>query len=316
MSHKNREPLIIIHNPNSTDAAHFDELAYDLKQNDISYVDYETKSPDTEENIAHMQELLPDHGATVISAAGDGTAMQIMNAILRSRRQGNTTLGLVNYGGFSDLSHAHNDKRTTVMDVLQAPAIERQPLTVEVNGEYWRDAPAYVSLGFTALAAMEFGTPKSRRAMQQAPGFLKRPKSILQLGESYFEHHGVKLPSLRIDDEAEYRTELTDIMVANNPVIGGIIKLPENHYDTSHFGVRTDLDVSKILPNIPFGLQALAGRAPFSRAETLRITFERTAAVPIQTEGETAYLEEVHDIFVYKNPAKALRMLHPRGAER
>lgn len=314
MQNKNTESLIVIRNPNSTDAAHVDELEFELKRQDISYVPYETESADTEDNIAAMQYMLPDHEATVISAAGDGTAMQLLNAILRSGKQRSITSGFVNYGGFGDIPHAHNDKRDAVMDVLAAPVTERRPLTIDVNGEYWRDAPAYMTLGFTALAAMKFDTPESRQMMKSGPQLLKRPKSILQLGQSYFEHSGTHLPPFRIDDDAQVNHRATDIIVANNPYVGGIIKLPDSHYDTPYFGRRADIDVSRIAPNIPFGLKALAGYAPFVRAETLRIAFECASRVPIQTEGETAYLDDVRDIFVYKDPAKALRILHPRGA--
>lgn len=323
MSRQQFESVAIIRNPNSTGAARSDEVLTTLDRYGIAHTDFMTSSPDTEQNIAELQEFtgsLPDNSA-VISAAGDGTAMQLVNAVARNRiaeretgkPEKQVTLGFMPYGGFGDIDHAHNAHGDTILDVLDAPTVTRRPLTVEVDGEYWRHVPAYFSLGFTALAAASFGEPLSREKMQRTPAALKRARQVLQLGQAYFHYRDQRLPRFMVNGDSQIHERSTDIIVANNSYIGGMIKPTERYYDGPSFGYRADIDVSRILPNVPFGLQALAGRAPFERATELRIAFERAADLTLHNEGETELRSGVNEIFVYKNPADAIRTLHPRS---
>ena len=78
----------------------------------------------------------------------------------------------------------------------------------------------------------------------------------------------------------------------------------------STFGFRTN-NVSSIMPNIPFGLRALAGRAPAHPTDHLTVYFEQPSTVPFQTEGEYDELHDITELFVYKDPAKVLHLLRP-----
>lgn len=327
MANKNTEPVAIIRNPNSTGAARSGEALTTLDQHGIAYTDFMTSSPDTEQNIGEIQEFLrslpgDDKQETkLISAAGDGTAMQIMNAILRNRaedrQKGRTeqaiTFGALGYGGFGDIDHAHDIHGTDIMDLLEAPTVGRYPLSVEVNGEPWRHVPAYFSLGFTALAAAEFAAPESREMMQRTPRALKRARQVQQLGQSYFKYRGLHLPAFTVNDDPHVYDASTDIIVANNSYIGGLIKPADSYYDKPYFGYRADIDVSRIVPNLKFGVDALLGRAQFERTETMRIVFEQAASLQLHNEGEVEERENVQTIFIYKNPADVIKTLHPRA---
>ena len=328
MANKNSEPIAIIRNPNSTGAAHSSEVLSTLNHHGIVYTDFMTSSPDTEQNIGEIQDFLrslprdENQETKLVSVAGDGTAMQIMNAILRNRTEDRQkgrpeqaiTFGALGYGGFGDIDHAHDKNAHDIMGLLSAPTVDRYPLSVEVNGELWRHVPAYFSLGFTALAAAGFATPESREMMQRTPQKLKRARQVQQLGKSYFKYKHLYLPSFTINDDPYAYDTSTDIIVANNSYIGGMIKPADTYYDKPYFGYRADIDVSHVnLQNVKFGVDALLGRAQFERTETMRIAFEQAASLQLHNEGEVEEHKDVRTIFIYKNPADVIKTLHPRG---
>jgi diacylglycerol kinase family enzyme len=326
MASKNSEPIAIIRNPNSTDAAHAGEAIAQLDRHGVAHIDFMTSSADFEQNVGEIQEFLEslpnEEEKTVISVAGDGTAAQVANAIIRNRiaerqkgkREAPVKVGFLGYGGFGDIDHAHDIHSHDIMDVLSAPTVNRYPLSVEVNGQPWRHVLAYLTLGFTALAAAEFATSESREKMQRTPQKLKRARQVQQLGMSYFKYKHLHLPSFTVNDDPHVYDASTDIIVANNSYIGGMIKPADTYYDKPYFGYRADINVSHVdIPNVKFGVDALLARAQFERAETMRIAFKQAANVLLHHEGELDMRDNVRDIFVDKNPADVIKTLHPRG---
>jgi diacylglycerol kinase family enzyme len=311
MENKQIDQLIIVQNSNSTRAGTIDEKVFSpLKAHGISYDVYHTEWTDTEGNIAAMQLDIPA-GATIISAAGDGTAMQLANASIRGNKA--WTLGFMPLGNFNDHARSRAGRDDTVLDILAAPKIDTIPLTIEVNGEYWRHASAYMTMGWTALAASQFGNAESRQSMKDAPSWQKLARSLGQLAGNYYKNRHTLLPALEAN--GLYQDAATDIIAANSPRIGSIVRSKDTYYDKSYFGTRTDINVSHIAPNIPFGVQAISGYAPFERADEMRIVFERTSTVPVQTEGEFQWVE-ASEIFVYKNLNEAISVLHPKQLPR
>ncbi|HEX7484291.1 MAG TPA: diacylglycerol kinase family protein [Candidatus Saccharimonadales bacterium] len=311
MQNKNAENLIIVQNPNSTRADKIDEKVFaPLERHGIPYEVYHTESADTEQNIADMQEQIPAD-ATVMIAAGDGTAMQAVNASLRSDK--NWTLGFVPLGNFNDNAHSHAKRHHSVVDLLNAPEVNTHPLTIDVDGEYWRHAPAYMTIGWTALAASQFGDAESRKAMKDTPAALKLAKSLGQLAGNYIQNRRILLPSFTAN--GIYQDEATDILAINSPYVGGIVRSQDNYFDKSYFGSRADINVGRILPNVPFGLKAITGHAPSDRVEEMHLVFDEVAHLPVQTEGEFQWLD-AKEIFVYKNPTDIIRVLHPKGIAR
>lgn len=313
MRNNNTEKLIIVQNPTSTRAALIEEKVFaPLHEHDIAYEVYHTQFKDTEDNIAAMREAIPDN-STVINAAGDGTAMQLVNAALRDRKD--ITFGFVPLGNFNDIARTHVDRNQTIIDIIDAPTTPLRPLTIERDGEYWRHAPAYMTMGWTALAASEFGGAESREAMQDTPRSLKLAKSLAQLAGNYFTYRDTKLPAFQINNGYRYE-DSTDILAVNNPRVGSIVRSNDFYPSQNYFGMRADIDVSKIMPNIPFGLKAISGYTPLERAEQMSINFlDRAAHVPVQTEGEFEWIT-AQEIFVYKNPNDVLQVLHPKRTSR
>jgi hypothetical protein len=149
--------------------------------------------------------------------------------------------------------------------------------------------------------------------MKNTPGVMKLGKSLLQLAGNYYQNRKTFLPAFEMNGVR--RTDKTDILVANNPRVGNIVRFPDTFYDKTYFGLNADIDVSGVLKNIPFGLKAISGYTPHERAESMRLVFDEVAHLPVQTEGEFQWLD-AKEIFVYKHPEDVVRVLHPKGLQR
>lgn len=298
--------IVVVTNKNSTGAKNVERsVLIPLRQENISFDQFQTPSPDTEANIAAMQDFFRD-GDRIISAAGDGTAMQVTNAVLRSKLH-DADVGFLPFGNFNDLARSHKARDPVALS-QSSLTVEHAPLSVGVNGEYWRDAPSYVTLGWTALAAEQFGNSTSREAMQSSPEAFKLGRSLLQLAESYFKNRHTMLPEFHTSDSSVVRKAVTDFIAINSPRVGSIVRSDRDYFDSDQFGTA-EADVSKILPNIPFGLKALTGHTPAKPVTAATLQFKEHSRVPIQSEGEFEYLENVRTIEIEKDPTKILRVI-------
>ena len=296
--------IVVVHNPYSTRAAKTQAGVFDrLDSANVPYETFETKYADTERNISDMREMFLN-GDTILSAGGDGTTMQVANAVLREGHT-DTLIGPMGYGNFRDLGKEQDPLR--LLD-SSAEVVESHPMTIDVNGSYLRDAPGYMSLGFTALAASRFGSVESRSRMRNLPEFAKLTASIGQLGVDYFNMRAQKLPAFHTSLSPVVQRAVTDIIAINSRQVGRIIRSTPDYAAGDLFGFRTN-NVSHIVPNLPFGIMALAGHAPTSPVRAMSVQFEKPATVPFQTEGEYVELHNVSQIFVYKDPGKVLRLL-------
>lgn len=299
------ERIVLVQNPNSTRAEQVQAgVINPLHAADIDFVGFVTKHPNTEDNISDMRDFFRD-GDTILSAAGDGTGMQVANAVLREGHN-QTRIGYLGYGNFNDLAHGQRSPLPLLSP--NAQSVENHPLTLQVNGEYWRDAPAYMTMGFTAVAASQFGNTETRQNMRDMPEWAKLAASMGQLGMTYFKERSTYLPPFSTSTSPLVRRAVTDVLAINSRTVGRIIKSQPDYPATDMFGYRTN-DVSTILKNLPFGLLSLAGHAPASQVRELRLSFESPSTVPVQTEGEFARLKDVSELFVYKDPAKVLNLL-------
>ena len=307
--HHNREPLVVVQNLNST---RFDRVERDvirpLNDAGITFESYHTRYGDAKDNIKAMIDELPDRG-TVISAAGDGTADQVMNAVLRGKKV--VTLGFLPYGNFNDMARAHMGRRHSVIDVLNAPTVDVHPLTVEVDDEYLQHASVYVTLGMTARIAAGFSDPQSREQMQQASPTERVVRRLGQAVGDFIVFRGQPLPAFRANG-GQVESRSTDVAIANNPIVAGMIRPREPFYDTPYFGVRTDLNMGSVSEATSFGTLSLAGRSPLERVETLNLEFEKASRVPMQAAGEYRELEDARRIFIYKHPDDVVRVLHSK----
>ena len=156
--------LVIVQNPYSTRHREVQAGVFDrLDTAGITYDTLMTRFSRAEDNIKDLANRLPDD-AHIISAAGDGTSTQVVNAGLRAELDG-AVYSFIGYGNCNDLARGERNP----LAVLQANRriITHQPLSIEVNGELWRHAPGYMTLGLTALIASGFASAASRERMHR-----------------------------------------------------------------------------------------------------------------------------------------------------
>lgn len=316
MTNRNSEPLYIVRNPKSTRSESIEHVVFEpLRQVGMregrDFEIYETRSPDFETNVAHMQSEIPA-GVRIISATGDGTGAQLVNASLRGEK--GWTLGFAPGGNFNDLHSVHTGETTSILDLIdeEAPTVDLRPLTIERDGEYWRHSAAYFSLGWAALATGEFSRPEIRERMRNANHDTRLRRSLSYVALNYLRHGRKKLPEFTVNGSDKHRRS-TDIIAAVNPRIAKLLHIEHDYSSRLDFGARHDIDVSNPGRNGSFIQGILAKRTPLDRRDEMRIAFENTARLPAQTEGEFTYLE-ARDIFVYKNPADVVRVIHTTGA--
>lgn len=302
--------LVIVHNGHSTGA---DRIQHDVfNQLDLERIPYEvfsTPSPIANENIEAIVEHLKD-GDRIISAAGDGTASQLANATLLSQRR-DVELGFLPYGNFNDIARTHLEKHGSVLDLLEATTVDVTPLSVVLNGEHWRYAPAYLTIGWTALAAAQFSASESRAAIKRSASGLRLGHSLVQLAGNYFENRHNFIPSHHTSSSPLVRTAVTDLLFINNPRVGSIVRSAEAFYDSDEFGFAA-VDVSSMWRNIPFGLKAITGHTPTERFDDLEVTFEQPVSLPVQSEGEYSLVRNVEQLRVHKGLGQVLKVLHAK----
>jgi hypothetical protein len=299
--------LVIVQNPYST--RHREVQAGVFNRLDTAGIPYDTittRYSQAADNIDDLAGRLPND-AHIISAAGDGTSTQVVNAGLRAELDG-AVYSFIGYGNCNDLARGKRDP----LPLLQANRhiIIHQPLSIEVNGEPWRYAPGYMTLGLTALIASGFASTASRERMRRTPPHTKLVRSMGQVATTYLRAHNTFLPPFTTNLSAEEQAGLTDVMMINSQCMGRMIRSSTDYPQTDFFGYH-QADFSSVWKNIPFAYSAVTGHTPAERITDITLNFREPATIIAQTEGEHAKLQGVSTIRAYKDPAKAIRVVLP-----
>lgn len=299
--------LVIVQNPYSTRHREVQAGVFDrLDTAGIPYDTITTRFSQAKDNIKYLADRLPDD-AHIISAAGDGTSTQVVNAGLRAELDG-AMYSFIGYGNCNDLARGQRDP----LPLLQANrhTIIHQPLSIEVNGDSWRYAPGYMTLGLTALIASGFASTASRERMRRTPPHTKLVRSMGQVATTYLRAHDTYLPPFTTNLSADEQVGLTDVMMINSQCMGRLIRSSIDYPQTDFFGYH-QADFSSGWKNIPFACSAITGHTPAERITEITLTFCEPATILAQTEGEHAALPAVSTIRAYKDPAKAIRVVRP-----
>jgi hypothetical protein len=299
--------LVIVQNPYSTRHREVQAGVSDrLDTAGIPYDTITTRYSQAADNIDDLAGRLPND-AHIISAAGDGTSTQVVNAGLRAELD-NAVYSFIGYGNCNDLARGERNP----LAVLQGDhhTVTHQPLSVEVNGELWRYAPGYMTLGLTALIASSFAGAASRERLRHTPPRTKLVRSIGQVATTYLRAHDTYLPPFTTNLSTIEQTNLTDVMMINSQCMGRLIRSSIDYPQTDFFGYR-QADFSSVWKNIPFAYSAVTGHTPAEKVTDITLNFRKPATILAQTEGEHAVLPAVSTIRAYKDPAQAIRVVRP-----
>lgn len=190
--------LVLVYNPQASHHLAVETEVLSVVRNLTGWLvgKYEVSAGGVHGNAKRLSEILND-GDLVIVAGGDGTATMAVNGVMLSGKD--VTLGVLGYGNFNDTARMLKMKRPVeyggeyiggVLEILQkfeeGKTREIYPLEVRVNGEHWRYAPCYFSMGMMAESTMVFEEPKVREKLKS--GKKKLCFSMWTLAKWYFRN--------------------------------------------------------------------------------------------------------------------------------
>ncbi len=324
--------LIVVSNPSATkySAVEREVLAVARKLSGWLVGRYDVQHDSFEQNVARLSKLLQD-GDLVVSVGGDGTASLTVNAILSSGKQ--VTYSCLGYGDFNDVARMLKTKRAVeygdeyvggISEIVerfeQGKSSELYPLEVQVNGELYRYALCYFSMGLLAEATQVFDEPKVRARLQARRRNLFY--SWRQLGLWYLKHRrqrflpnaAVTIDHIPVSKSAQSEMSLrltketTDYLAINSPRVVGILKGNGSAKKADGFASAV-LQLSNVKQMVGFILKGVLTKVPTRKTLCDHINFAQPASVMVQADGEFERLKEVSDIEVRKiaQPLKVVR---------
>ena len=263
-----------------------------------------SQSQDFDENVKKLAKCLKN-GDTLISAGGDATASIAVNAILKSGKS--VTLGVLPYGNFNDLART--------LGMMTADEIMRKtilatfyPLIITIDGELWRYASCYVTIGMTAESVAIFDNPKIRKKMQQ--GHKSSWRSYFQLASWYFKnrHKKVFIPDFKINGKTQPH-KTSDYAAVNGKSMSRVMKGGDDYLSPTTF--RSETEKTASFPRL-FILMAksILIRTPGHDTTGDTLTFDTPATITLQCEGESRTFKNVKKIEIRKDPKKCLQVIH------
>lgn len=234
--------------------------------------------------------------------------MQAGNSILRNEHT-NSRLGMLPYGNFNDLARTYGLVPEMLIHPDSLSSVNLYPLTVTADESYCRDALAYATVGWTARAAQGFSEQASRESITNTPDTIKLTRSLWQLAIHYFAHRDEYLPAFHTSKSEIIQRAVTDVLAVNNPVMGRIIRSDMPYGSIANIFGYTELDVSSLTKNIPFGLKAISGYTPLDPIEKIALEFTEPLTLHVQSEGEAFTTTETSTLTIAKDPSRKLNVL-------
>ena len=327
--------LLLIYNPNSSNYRRVKKDVLDRKAEifkDYELAEYTIKKIGFENNVKNLKAEIKD-GDLCFALGGDATAAITANAILESSKD--ATLAVLPYGNFNDLARTLGTMKLSdfvagngllrafrsaaARELAREPhgdGSERRgpqgaisalyPLEIYVDGQFWRYATCYVTIGMTAAAVELFDEPKFRKYMQK--GHKSSWRSYVALAKWYFKnrHKKIFLPEFTINGKPTVK-KASDYAALSGKSMCRVMK---GRYDWQKPAVFR----SKALKTISFPrlfmlmARSILIRTPGDDTKGDKLEFKNPATVELQAEGEYQIFENVKTIEVKKG-TKCLKVI-------
>ncbi|MDO4741954.1 MAG: diacylglycerol kinase family protein [Candidatus Saccharibacteria bacterium] len=290
--------LLIVYNPNSTHFKSVKSEVLDQSTTLSGYLvgKYVITKIGFEKNVEKLSGLIEDKDLVIV-AGGDATASMAANAVLKSGKD--ATLGVLPYGNFNDF--AHTLKTKTLLDVLDtSKATKFYPLSVFINGKFWRFAPCYVTIGMTAEATEVFGDAKTRQAIK------KKHKSswasYFYLAKWYFKNRRKKtfLPAFRLNSERDYKNQ-SDYFAINGSSVSHIMRSGRDYLRPRLFSSEIK-ELTKFRRLFAFMFLSIFSKIPSTETMGDTLEFFAPATIEVEAEGEYKIFENVRKVEIKKEP--------------
>lgn len=262
---------------------------------------YEILETTVEDNIKKLKKLLADD-MTVVAVGGDATGVIAANAIIDSGKD--AVLSVLPYGNFNDLARTLGLKKIT--EIWDGKVKKLWPLEIVVDGEHFRYATSYVTVGMTAEAVEIFDDERIRKELQK--GSKSSWKSYLELASWYFKNRKKKnfIPKFKLNGKA-MSEKTTDYAAVNGRSMARVMRGADWCFDAKYFQSETGELVN--FGNL-FVLMArsILARTPGEKTCGDTMEFDAPARVEIQAEGEYKVFEGISKLEIRK-AKKCLKVL-------
>lgn len=297
--------IFLVYNPNSSQ---YRRVKTDILEKTDEFKGfvlgkYAVKKIAFEKNVADFAKLLED-GDFIVSAGGDATAAIAANAILKSKKD--VTLSVLPYGNFNDLARTLNTWK--LADVLtKKPTIKKlYPLSVYVDGKFWRYATCYATIGMTGEAVEIFDDEKIRKTLQK--GHKSSWRSYKDLMFWYFKnrHSKIFLPNLVLNGKKQPK-KTSDYAAVNGRSMCRVMRGGDDFLYPKKFmsltGTLANLFNLSILM-----IKSIVKKVPARKTNGDLLEFTAPTTIEIQAEGEYKVFENVKKIEIKKDadPIKVL----------
>lgn len=180
------------------------------------------------------------------------------------------------------------------------------PLEIYVDGQFWRYATCYVTIGMTARAVELFDEPKFRKYMRK--GHKSSWRSYLALAKWYFKNRHTKnfLPEFTLNGRPT-KKRVSDYAAVNGRSMCRVMKGGRDF-------LRPHIFRSESLKTVSFPhlfvlmAQSILFRTPGSDTKGDILEFKRPSEVELQAEGEYQVFKNVKKIEIKKGD-KCLKVI-------
>lgn len=233
---------------------------------------YEVLPTNVDDNALKLAKILQD-GDLVVAAGGDATASIGMNGCLLSGKD--VVFSALSFGNFGDV--AHNFGNLNFSEVIQlfseGKTREFYPINVSVDGEHFRYAAGYATVGMMAESVEIFNQEKNRNKMKKK----KRTEfsSYRWLAKWYFKNRKKEfLPN-----------QVSDYFAINGKNIAKIMN--GGDFGFSREFQRGKYKLAGFFSLCKFMFRAIFFHIPGEKKRKDELVFSEKRALTIQMEGES-----------------------------
>ena len=296
----NRQRLVLVYNPRSSGFKTVeDEVITPLRQlKNLTLLKYAVRPTNVDDNATQLSTLLHD-GDLVLVAGGDGTATIALNGVVLSKKS--VRLAVLGYGNFNDFARTlgRYDFDYVLQHYFAADAPTRQlyPLDIRVNGEHWRYAASYLTIGLFAESTQVFDQPEVRTFLQKHGKNLFF--SVLMLARWYFTNRRREfIPQFKLNGQV-VAPHTTDLMAVSSKSVAKVMRGVKAYLSPDDF-LLTTARLGSFWRLIGFMLRSMFYRLPGQMTKTATLQFARPAQIELQAEGEYQKFSNVKTIEINK----------------
>lgn len=273
-----KQRLLVVYNPRSSKNLRIQKEVIEPLRRQSGYMlgKFEVAKVPIEENIERLKKFLMD-GDLVVAVGGDGTASLVLNAAMLSEKK--VTIGALSFGNFNDFARmlGERDIKELIVDYERGAVRKLFPMDVLLDGQHWRYAACYMTMGMFAESTKAFENSKVRARLKKGDTGLVF--SILILARWYFKNRRRKfLPGGKI----------TDLLFVNGSTVARVMK-GGDYWQKAEWFLVVSGKLERFFRLIKFMTRNMfVGISKEQKVSQYKLAFSEPEEFEIQVEGEYA----------------------------